>query len=227
MADEPQDDRKPTDSGERLDPVRLIAENGSAEAAVRALAFKLNDVERDNAKYRADIKTLKDAVPPEGARVLTPEQAAEFDAFAADLRAHGIEDAATLKAFAETAGANAAKVAAAERKEQLAEIAAITDTNADAIPDVFASGETFEIRGEGDNRTVYVRPTPEAEAAEFGAYVDANKAPLKPALYNKAEEPPRAPTLPAMPTGGPPGPQRLDVARIAEQKAASGDYAMI
>ena len=71
----------PTAPGGHLDPERLKAKHGNAEAALRALAFKLDDVERDNARQRQEIAGLKGKVPGEGTVVLTGEQAAVWQAY--------------------------------------------------------------------------------------------------------------------------------------------------
>ena len=241
MADDdtPADARKPTDSGERLDPVRLIAENGSAEAAVRALAFKLNDVERDNAGYRATIADLKGKLPPDGAVVLTADEAEARDAFAAALADAGIETPDKLPAHLQQAGEHAQAVADLARARELKAIEAITGARADAMLDVFRDGEAFEIEGEApkdgqpDTRKVYVRPRGEGgqpgERAEFGEYVDAHKAALKPALFAEAEAPvtPTAPTFPQQRRGGAAPPQAPDRETLAERKRQDASYNLV
>lgn len=71
----------PTAPGGRLDPERLKAKHGDAEAALRALAFKLDDVEADNARYRQQLKDLKGKAPGEDAVILDSEQAAAWQAY--------------------------------------------------------------------------------------------------------------------------------------------------
>ncbi len=73
----------PTAPGGRLDPDRLKATHGGAEAALRVLAMKLNQVEADNATYRQQLKDLKGKLPGEGAVVLDGEQAAAWQAYQA------------------------------------------------------------------------------------------------------------------------------------------------
>lgn len=71
----------PTAPGGHLDPERLKVKHGGAEAALRAMAFKLDDVERDNAKQRQEIAALKGKLPGEGSLVLTSEQAADWQTY--------------------------------------------------------------------------------------------------------------------------------------------------
>lgn len=73
----------PTAPGGRLDSERLIAKHGSAEAALRALAFKLDEVEGDNAKYRQQLNEMRGKLPGEGTVVLDSEQAAVWTAYQA------------------------------------------------------------------------------------------------------------------------------------------------
>lgn len=73
----------PSAPGGHLDPERLKAKHGDAEAALRALAFKLDDVERDNAKQRQEIGELKAQLPGEGSVVLSGDQTAVWQAYQA------------------------------------------------------------------------------------------------------------------------------------------------
>jgi len=81
--DDPEPDRpeNPTAPGGRLDPERLKAKHGSAEAALQVLAMKLDQVEGDNASYRQQLKDVKSKLPAEGSVVLTGEQAATWQAY--------------------------------------------------------------------------------------------------------------------------------------------------
>lgn len=226
----------PTDSGGRLDPVRLIAENGTADAAVRALAFKLNDVERDNAGLREKVREIKALVPVDGARVLSPEQVATFDAFTAELASAGLDTSEKLRAHLATAQADAARVAEAARTAELSRVAEAAGANPAALAAVFTQGETFEVEGEGADAKVYVKPrAKDGEAApqrvELDAYIDADDArkALRPALFTEqAATPPVGTRFVDQPAAGRPAtPGKPDPAAIAEQKRRSGDYEMI
>lgn len=226
MAETP--DPAPTPEPPKVDLAAERAKEGNWEAVARSLAYKVDERERDNYRLREQKRELKALIPDEGALVLPPEKAAEFKAFSADLEAAGLDTADKLRAHLDAFQTNAVKVAAAEKAKTFATVAEVTGTSADALPDVFASGETFEIRGEGEGRTVYVKPAPEAEAVPFEAYVDEKKAALKPALYTTPEAAaPAAPVLPPMRAGGvppaPKGPATPD--EIAQTKRRSPEYA--
>lgn len=235
MADDPTNDDnapKPTDSGGRLDPVRLVAEHGTADAAVRALAYKLNDVERDNADIRAKLREAKTLIPGDDALILKGEAKANLETLLATLAEAGLDTSDKLTARIAQADADAAKVATADRRAEYARVAEAVGANADALAAVFADGEEFRIEGEGEARKVFVIPRTVGDAkpeeAELGAYVDEHKAALKPALFATAQAPATVPGVRFVdqPAGGtPPGPKAPDAARYAAEKAASNDYA--
>jgi len=209
MPQDPDNDaprERQTGPGGRLNPAALIAQHGSAEAAVSALATSVDDLEHEAAKSRARAKALRDLVPPDDALVLTGDAKTAHEAVVKHLTDAGLDSSEKLTAFVEQARKDATRVAQADRAAELARVAEAAGVSADALPAVFTDGETFEIEGEGDDRKVYVKPR-EGERTDFEAYVDTKKAALKPALYANREEPapaaPRGVELPAMRSAAP------------------------
>lgn len=220
---------EPIEPPARLDPQQLLAKHGDWEAVARSLAYKVDEVERDNAKYRAQKRELAAQIPADDAVILTGDAKVAYEALVASLAEAGLDTADKLKAHVELAQANAAKVAESDRAAENARIAeALGNVNPDAIPAVFTDGETFEIEGEGDSRTVYVKPR-EGERTPFEAYVDADprRKALKPALFTTEQAAPPTPSSypPQRPGGRAPAPQAFDASRAAEAKRATPDYA--
>lgn len=151
MSDKPDEPAKKDDPiapGGRLDPQRLTAEHGNAESALRALAYKLNDVERENADYRRRIKDLKGKVP-EGSVVLTGDDLKAFEAYKALGTAEDVET--RLKAATEVQD----KLKGYEKQEQFTQAAQAAKMNSTALAKLYGD-HTLVVEGSGENAKVFV-----------------------------------------------------------------------
>lgn len=198
MADDNKDDKKttpkteehddPLASGGRLAPDRLKAEHGSTEAALRALAYKLNDVERDNKRYRDEIKDLKAKVPGGDSVVLAGDELKEYQGFKA---LGSLDDVSKkLKAGEEAT----AKIASFERDAHLRSIAEAAGVNYDVLKIApGASDLTFEVKGEGDEKKVTVthkNGEDKEVVTDFKAYADEHWRPIAASLFVAEQQAP-------------------------------------
>lgn len=173
---------EPTDPGGRLDPERWIAKYGDAKAALARMATKLDQVEADNADYRQQIKDLSGKVPEEDDIVLTGEEAALYRDLTAENELTVIKE--RLEAGREAEG----RLSELERRERLREVAEAAGITSFEAFERLDEGETYEVRGDGDDRTVVV--TYEADGKEVTADLKQYERlkPFHPALFGEREQ---------------------------------------
>lgn len=241
MADDPKPntDPAPTEPGGRLDPKQLLAKEGDWESVARTLAYKVDEVEADNFKYRTRIRALEDAQPPPDALVISGDARKAFDAMKAQLEAAGIDDAAKLEALLSAKQQAEQKVEAFEHKQQLADVARIAGANLPALEAAKGSDALrYEVRGEGDDAEVFViRERDEFDAEDpapvpFEDYVNKSWPALADSILGGSAKQPTpqpqggAPFIVQKPSGRP-APKGPDAAKIAERKRMSTEYAII
>lgn len=209
----------PLAPGGRLDVNRLIAEHGDAKAAAAVLARKVNEVERDNAEYRARERAYK-AAAPEGSEILQPADVALWNAY----RALGTPDDLTAKLSQGEAAAT--KVAENDRKAALSAVSERVDT---ALWDTLRDSDKVALSIEGEGDEARVMATPEGgQAVPFEDYAREHYPAAADGLLKQAASPePVAPAVrsfPAQVAGGRPAAARTDAGSVADRKRAEGPY---
>lgn len=122
---------------------RLISRSGGDVAAVTLLMS-------ENRDYRARIRELERAAPPEGATVLSGDDARAWEAY----RALGAPEA--VQGIVAERDRLAGEVAAAARREALREAAAVAGYRAPVLERLAGEVE-IAVEGEGENRRAVVR----------------------------------------------------------------------
>lgn len=180
-----------------LDTDVLVAKYGDARAALAKVVSKLDSVEADNAKYRKQIRDLKEKVPGEDERVLSAEEQQA-------LRERGLlteEGEIDVKPFDEKAK-RAEAADALEHKEQLREVAEVEGIEGfDAFAEL-AADDAFEIQEEDGEK--YAVVTLEEDGAEKTVRVAEHpkygrEGTFAPAVYgggSEKKETSRGPTFP-------------------------------
>lgn len=171
------DGDNPTAPGGRLDPERLKAKHGDAEAALRSLAYKLDEVERDNAQLRQERRELREQVPGEDDVVLSEEDAQA-------LRERGLitDEGAVDVAPYDEATERAKKADRLEREKHMETVAEVAGAKLGALKMVGADLE-YEVQGEGENRSVRVREGEEDDWTPLAKYADEHWADVKDSIF--------------------------------------------
>ena len=205
----------------------LVPKYGNERAALRVLADQQLD-------YRKDIRDLKSKLPKEGAVVLSPEDAKEFEAFRA-LGKKPKEIAALVTEHAslstENADLKAEKVTAEAaalleyKPSVLAKLAKTEGFRTEVRDEQDADGDPirvpYAVVGEGDE----AKATP---LSEFASSALSDFLPSLTASTNghggKSTAPPAPAPVPAQPPRGTAPAPKHDLAAIIAEKRATGAY---
>ena len=161
--------RLPADALERLE--RLIARSGGSDRAAELLFD-------ENRNYRARIRELEAAQPPQGSVTLTPEQAQQWQAY----QQLG-DDPAQLRTRLEQ-GSQAIE------REQGRELAQVSGANPEILSDLLRvtglRAEVREVPAQGSapaRREVHLLSAEGQDQGELRAYVQQHRAAYVPALF--------------------------------------------
>lgn len=214
---------RPTDPGGRLDPERLKASaGGDPNIALQRLAYKLDEVERDNANYRQRIRDLEGAQPEEGSVVLSGEDAATYKAL---LDGRTLKDTATLVASGQDA---LAKLAERESEDRLRTVAEATGARLSVLK--LAPGVkdlSFKVEQNGEGKTVKVEYDKDGKASTetFGDFAKREWPDLVDVLFEPTNTSPQQRYIRQSP-GGQDNQRRVDDKTITAEHAARLNLSM-
>lgn len=133
-----------TREGERLNPDRLVAEYGDAKRALGALAAKTNTLEADLKKTRDDRRRLREQLPGDDERVLTPEEQKQLKEIGL-FNDEGDFEPSRLRETLETAQNAQRELETLKRRESLRKVADVEGVeNFDALARL-ADDEEFSV----------------------------------------------------------------------------------
>ncbi len=168
--------------GNQNDPPKFTREEWAAKRKAELADTQMDVLIKKASDLEYDLREARRKVPKEGARILSPEEAAEYDAYVA------IGPSKDVKTRLETGDKASTDLSARQRGDHLREVAEATGTNLKALTRL-AGDLTFEIGDEVEtdgkkSRSVTVKDGDKSKP--FGDYLKDEWSDMAPALLPQA-----------------------------------------